>query len=307
MHKPEYYDSFSCSAGSCPDTCCRAGWLIPLDSETFDLYRTVDADISENTFTDSDGDRVFRLRPDRSCHYLNPDGLCALYIKTGGRLCEICSKYPRFFEEYDGFAETGLSVSCPTAAALILSRSDNPYRDLKRDTPDELLGFLCRARERVFEMIFSEPDPDAALQKLVFYGAELQELIDYGELGLLSEADFSGALEPVANLSESRRFILENTEILSEKWRELLKSGCKAPCGSPSERRNYLAYLVYRYFLKAVNTEDVFTECRFIGLLYRLAASLGGNYVEAVKLVSREIEHDSENVEALLGYLSRTE
>lgn len=302
--RPNYYDAFTCSAGRCTDSCCRAGWLIPLDADTFEHYKTVGADIESNTFTDSDGDRVFNLRPDRSCPYLDADGLCTLYTKTDGRLCEICSKYPRFFEEYDGFSETGLSVSCPTAAALILSQTDNPYPDLRRETSDELLGFLCRARERAMEMIFSEPDPDAALRKLVFYGGELQVLIDYGELKLIGKAEFYDGGEPFPNLGETKRFILENTEILSERWRELLKSGGENASGSPNERRNYLAYLVYRYFLKAVNTEDILTECRFIGLLYRLAETLCGDYAEAVKLVSREIEHDDENIAALIDYLA---
>ncbi len=304
MYKPEYYSAFSCSAGSCADSCCRAGWLIPLDPETFDFYRTLDSGISENTFTDPDGDRVFKLRADSSCPYLNDDGLCTLYIKTGGRLCEICSKYPRFFEEYDGFTETGLSVSCPTAAALILSQTENPYTDLRRSTPDELLDFLCRARERVMTMLFSEPEPEEALRKLLYYGVELQELIDFGELELLGEARFCSYSEPDIDLDGAKKFILENTEILSKKWRELLKSGGAKASAGRNERRNYLAYLVYRYFLKAVNTEDILTECRFIALMYLLAETLCENYTEAVKLISREIEHDAENVTALIEYLA---
>ena len=35
--KPHFYDSFVCTAGDCPDTCC-AGWQIMIDEESLERY-----------------------------------------------------------------------------------------------------------------------------------------------------------------------------------------------------------------------------------------------------------------------------
>lgn len=301
---PDYFAEFNCIASACTDSCCRAGWEIPIDGETLDFYRSVDIGIDENIYVDQDGDSVFNLRPDRSCVYLRADGLCDIYIKTGGRLCDICTKYPRFFEEYDGFSEAGLAVSCPVAAELILGREGNPYGDLSRQSDDRLLEFLAAARERAIGMIYQEKSPETAAELLLGYGLDLQELIDFDALDELECVDFAAEelLSP-DELSALRSFIAEKTEILTTQWLETLKSS-PAECQSTArERRNYLAYLVYRYFLKAINTEDIATQCRFIAAMYQLVCSLGCEFAEAVKITCREIEHDLDNVAAILEFL----
>ena len=305
IYTPDYFDKFTCRASACPDSCCRAGWEIPIDSQSYEFYRSAGIDIDENSYLDPDGDRAFSLREDKTCPYFREDGLCEIYIKTDGRLCEICAKYPRFFEEYDGFTEAGLSVSCPTAAGMILSRGDDPYLDLDRETGDELLDFLVRARKRAIEMIYSERDPDIAAEKLLGFGIDLQDLIDFGELDALDGI----GLEPAKlfgdeELSELRRFILSETEILNPRWKELLRSEASAGAGTSTERRNYLAYLTYRYFLKAINTEDIATQCAFIVMLYQLSETLGEDYIENVRLIAKEIEHNFDNYCAVLGSLT---
>ena len=46
---PSIFRAFSCAAGACPDSCCRAGWEIVPDEETLALYETLPG---------PDGDRV---------------------------------------------------------------------------------------------------------------------------------------------------------------------------------------------------------------------------------------------------------
>lgn len=301
-HTPKYFDEFSCRAGNCPDSCCRAGWEIPIDPETYEFYRSAGIDIDENSYIDPDGDRVFRLGADKACPFFRADGLCEIYVRTDGHLCEICAKYPRFYEEYDGFSEAGISVSCPTAAEMILSREDDPYIDLKHETPDRLLDFLVTARERAMKMIYEEPDPDAAAAKLFGYGMDLQELIDCDQLDEIESIGFEPA--ELIGERELRRFIREETEILNPKWREILSSDGEHHAGTALQKRNYLAYLTYRYFLKAINTEYIFAECAFIAALYRLAETIGEDYIASVRLISKEIEHNADNYEAVLGSLA---
>lgn len=301
-YTPDYYNLFRCAADECEDSCCRAGWLIPIDGETFEFYRAAREDIEKNTLDDG-GDRVFKLRDDKSCVYLSDGGLCELMLRTG-RQCGICNDYPRFFEEYDGFCEAGISVSCPIAAKIVLSCPKNPYADVKRRSPDRLLQFLADGRQRALEMIFSEPDPDIAVIKLVGYSAELQQMIDFDMLEQLDAAEFVKEPQLMPQIAQARKFIAEKTEILGAGWRGALLSGEVFSSGTAQERRSYLGYLTYRYFLKAINSEDILTECRLIALLYGLAAEVFCDYGSAVKTVSRELEHDVENLDALREYLS---
>ena len=302
---PKYFDEFFCRAGACPDSCCRAGWEIPIDPETYEFYKFTGIDVDKNSYIDPDGDRAFKLKADRTCPFFRADGLCEIYVRTDGRLCEICAKYPRFFEEYDGFAEAGISVSCPTAAELILSQKDNPYIDLQRESSDCLLDFLVTARERAMDMIYSEDDPDVAAAKLYGYGMDLQELIDSDELEAIDNIGFEPAeLIGERELAGLRRFIREETEILNSKWRELIESNASYNTGTQLQKRNYLAYLTYRYSLKAINTEDIYAECAFITALYRLAGALGENYIETVRLISKEIDHNADNYDAILNLLA---
>lgn len=301
---PDYYHEFSCRAGACPDPCCKVGWQIPLDSESYSFYLETVPDISQKSELLPDGLRVFKTRERGECEYFRDDGLCDIYIKTVGRLCEICAKYPRFFEEYDGFTEAGLSLSCPTAAELVLSQTRDRYGNLRRQSEDPLLQVLADMRLKASHMIFCASDPDAAAGNLLGLGADFQELIDCGKTELACKLEFS----PMELLSDddilaARKIMLDETEILSSKWREaLLSEACTS--GNFSERRNYLQYLNYRYFLKAVNTEDIFTECQLICFLYRLAAELCENYADGVRLISRELEHNEENMKALRKMLA---
>ena len=206
---PDYYREFRCRASACPDPCCRAGWQIPIDEKTYEFYLSAIADIEDNTEV-SDGERIFKTRPGGECRYFRGDSLCDIYIKTGGRLCEICEKYPRFFEEYEGFTEAGLSVSCPTAAALILQKTADCYTGLERSSPDPLLQLLADSRRRASKMIFSELDPDEAAKKLIGFGADLQELIDLKMTDKAGELEFLPMeLIPAEEMAAARRYLAE--------------------------------------------------------------------------------------------------
>ena len=309
---PEYFGSFCCTADKCPDSCCRSGWEITIDDDTYAAYKAAGAsDIDENLTVGSDGDRIFRLKPDGSCPYLRDDGLCSLYILTDGRLGEICSMYPRFVEEYDGFNETGISVSCPAARELVLLGSREDYR-LEGERPmEELLSFLHSARKHAFDIVYGGESAYSASIKLEAFGAYLQQMIDLWELDFTSrdvkefEKLFAEGGIPVSkeNTESFCTQILMNTEILYHEWEDLLKrrkSGAAHYDGDDSRERAYLAYLVFRFFLKAVCTEDIYTACKFIRNAYLLCRSLECGFERAIGLFSKEIEHDAENYAQLL-------
>lgn len=309
IFRPAYFSDFGCIAGECTDSCCRSGWEIPLDDKTYCLYKSCGADdLDENLTIGSDGDRIFRLKENGDCPYLDNNGLCRLYTLTGGCLGEICGKYPRFTEEYDGFAEEGISISCPEAQRLIFSASCEDYKFGGEVPEEEYLRFLHKARERAFELVFEKGSAEDAAARLIDLGDSLEQYV--------FKEDFCSAEEAVKYNPKARKkllfeyysaiaeVILIKTDILYSRWRELLK---KASAGEMKKRaldsrigRRYLAYLIFRFFLKAVNRDSVLGICEFTAASYLLVTRLPGDFYENARLFAKEIEHDSDNFNAVL-------
>lgn len=38
---PDFYNSFHCIGGACPDNCC-IGWKLDIDDDTYEYYRSVE-------------------------------------------------------------------------------------------------------------------------------------------------------------------------------------------------------------------------------------------------------------------------
>lgn len=120
---PDYYKDFKCIASECTDTCC-AGWEVDVDEKAQEYYVTVEGEfgkrLKDNTIIDEDGIR-FTLTDKKRCCFLNDCNLCDLYTALGEEhLCETCTDFPRFSEVFGDLKEKGISLSCLTAAKLIL-------------------------------------------------------------------------------------------------------------------------------------------------------------------------------------------
>lgn len=309
LFAPKYYKNFNCLAGSCPDSCCRSGWEIPLDSDTLRFYRAFGIkDIDENICPGTDGDIIFKLNGNGDCLYLESDGLCRLYKLTDGRLGDVCAKYPRYFEEYDGFTETGISVSCPEAARIVLSAVRDDYNVGAEESDDELLDYLVKARNYALDIAFSQDESDISALRLIDFGAWLQENIDFGELDDINyyESPENIGVKPSdgEKLLKTAEFILNNAEILCPEWEALLENIIKGERRKEevpeNKKRALLGYLIYRFFLKAINTEDILSVCMLISSSYFICVGANCDFIEAVRLFSKEIEHDDCNVDALI-------
>lgn len=133
LYYPDFYPDFSCTAGACPDSCCRQGWEIPVDEEHVAFYRSLQGELGKQVRSalvrNRDGETVLRME-NGTCALLRPDGLCPIAALLGeDGLCGICHTHPRFLEEYGGTREYHLSLSCPEAARLSLMR-EKPIRFL---------------------------------------------------------------------------------------------------------------------------------------------------------------------------------
>ena len=97
---PDFYDQFSCKAGSCQHTCCQ-GWEIDIDEPTLYRYEKIKGEIGDKirqSIIIRDGVFIFQLTDDDRCPLLQDDGLCQI-IRTLGpkKLCKVCAMHPRFF------------------------------------------------------------------------------------------------------------------------------------------------------------------------------------------------------------------
>lgn len=309
--RPKYYDKFACIASLCEESCCKAGWEITIDDKAFDVYSSLEGEIGEkfkSSITEGeDGDTIFKLDENGDCPFLNKDGLCELYIATDGKLCEICDKYPRFFEEFDGFSEAGISISCPEAQRIILNANREDYVFRPEQSDDEILNILVKARETALNIAFNYPSKKAILI-LMDYALFLQDVIDFGAIHELDDyvpdtrrLPKRKAIDALERMCDA---YLNNTEILYDEWREALID-CKPSFKriSDKEKRAYLGYLIYRYFLKAINTEDILSVCKLIISAYILPTVLKGDSKKLARLYAKEIEHDAENLEVMIDVM----
>ena len=87
-------------------------------------------------------------------------------------------------------------------------------------------------------------------------------------------------------------------ELLTPEWEHLLRSPSPAPW---SEQHRALArYLVQRYWLQAVSDYDLYGRVKFATICCLLVKHLGGSILRTAQLFSKEIENDTDNVEAVL-------
>ena len=327
---PDYKDCFRCLAGACPDSCCKA-WEIVVDPDTVSFYRGVTGPLGEKLrrclATDAEGDAFFPLIDGR-CPFLNASGLCDIHAALVEQATSaVCRQFPDFVEEYEGFTERCPSLACPAAAELILTEdlSDTVY-PVPPKSEDDLLNLLVTGRTAALQTA-ARYDFDESAARIRAMTQDLQEIADGFDPGsvsydftavLTNDAYLDGAVEfyqwMAAYTEHYLRFLLADAEILTEEWRGLLETALSqsssdpVPPGEQGTAKRALRYFLYRYFLKPVNDGDVLTWTAFVllsvSLCQTVAARTGADLPFVLRRYSKEIEHDPQNVDAILDFLS---
>lgn len=118
---PDYYKKFKCIGGECKDNCCAAGWQITIDDESLEKYETMEGEIGVRLRNSIDWENGMFEQFEHKCALLNENGLCDVYCDAGeDKMCILCQRYPRHYEEFENVREISLSVSCPEAAKIVL-------------------------------------------------------------------------------------------------------------------------------------------------------------------------------------------
>lgn len=343
--RPNYYDTFQCLGGSCPDTCCR-DWSVALDGDALADYAAAPSPLGEriarNLVADEDGDVCFRLDEQGLCALLTPDGLCAIQRDWGEEhLCAHCAAYPRFIEEFGCLTESSLAVSCPEAARLLLEaprftliEADDGIEDPPFEGVDpDLLRGLEHSRAQVLALL----DGGAGaiwekLRALLVHTETLQGFIVREEYGRMASLPLppTGGPDPSRRQGPAVRLLelLAGLEPLRPDWPELLKERAKqlsalSPADYTALRTGYeratprwerqlsnlACYLVFRHWHKAVNDDALYGRAAFVcaacSVLYHLSLFQPGEEAALWTRFSREVEHDEDNLSQLIWALDR--
>lgn len=309
IRKSALYDRFQCIASACPDSCCKE-WDVQVDTISANYYRSLTGPLGDRLrqvlVTDSDGDTIMTIEHGR-CPMWQQDGLCRIQAELGeAALCQVCRDFPRLRHDYGDFMELGLELSCPEAARLILTSPAEPpvtYKIPGGEDPEydpDAMETLLRTRQEMLALLESPRPLGETLALGLMYGYHAQAQLDGAEI-----ADF----DPIAALEEASGFakptdsadlpqFYTGLEILTEQWQERLSHPAPADWSEPI--RALARYGVERYWLQAVSDYDLISRVKLIITSCLLVKILGGDVIQTAQLYSKEIENNTDNVEAIL-------
>ena len=308
LRKSAYFDDFRCIASACTDSCCKE-WDVQVDAVSAEFYRNLTGALGDrlrSVLQDVDGEAVMTIEDGR-CPMWRQDGLCRIQAELGEEaLCHVCAEFPRLTHDYGDFIERGLELSCPEAARMILSAAPAPFIEDQADGgaaeyDAEAMDVLLRTREQALEILADNSrsvGETLALARLYGYQAQ-------GELDGDAERPFDpqAALESATEFSKAadEKLWLEffrSLEILTPEWKKMLENPAPAPWS-----KEFLAlarYFVERYWLQAVSDYDLACRVKFTVIACLTVKLLGGDIYRTAQLFSKEIENNTDNVEAIL-------
>lgn len=369
---PDYYKDFKCIADKCEDTCC-AGWEVDVDDDSYEYYKTVTGPFGDRIKSvmvppTEEEEACFTLNNGR-CPFLNDNNLCDLYTELGeDKLCDTCTNYPRFIEEYGSLREIGIALSCKTAGELILKSDKKVTFELTEndemvstynDIDPELYMMLMASRKTAFD-IAQNRDFDIIMRYCLVleYAKDIQEMIDKGTLSKImniknnySNEEYLRERTKTFNILHNEEYtrysyiyeylkIFDDFEIINKSWTDMVNHEKEYMYEQSSneeyksrynrfeqyyhekeyEYEQLLVYFIFRYYLKAVNDDDVFSKVKMAVVSFLIIKDLDvlrfcdnegslsfEEQVDIMHIYSREIEHSYENFEKLSLMLSEDE
>ena len=305
---PNYYTQFQCIAAACPDSCCKE-WAVDVDEESAARYRALPGDLGDRlraVLLDTPDGTVMTIENCR-CPMWREDGLCRIQAELGhDALCQVCQAFPRLKHDYGNYVELGLELSCPEAARLILSADDAVTTKVvpgsaAEDYDADTFATLRRSRETFLSWLKSAPSLPQALTVLLLYACEVQSELDGGEEAIL---------DPEYALEQSEKFaqpgsmeevfqFFSTLELLTPQWKAILDTG-PAPAHWDPQLKNFLVYLIRRYWLQAVSDYDLVGRVKLCIISCLLLSRIPGDLLDTAQLFSKEIENDPDNIDAIL-------
>lgn len=204
VYAPSFFKDFHCTGSACADNCCRMGWDIEIDDETYNYYKSLGSGMCEH-ITDDGGEHYIKQK-NGQCPFLDENGLCSVVLRLGEQhISEICTEHPRFYQWFGGYKEAGTGLCCEESARLWLANAENiSFCETETDEPDDDLAFdpevlraVIRARTALINILqCAELSFAEKLRTLLIFGLNTQDIdetsaaSDFSELAsAFSDAD----------------------------------------------------------------------------------------------------------------------
>lgn len=297
--QPQYYSSFRCLAGRCPDSCCQ-DWEVEVDGETAKRYRALSGPLGADlrkALQKRDGCFVLENHHGR-CPMLRSDGLCRIQAERGEQaLCRTCRDFPRLRHDYGAFTELSLELSCPEAARLILSAPAEGTPCPPDSRAD--MQTLLTSRRQALRLLEEHPVPEG-LALLLLYGCQVHGALNGDPPEVFDPASALETAHALARPGGAAALLsfFQDLEILTTRWCLRLDHPDPAPWGEG--HRALMRYFVRRYWLQAISDGDLYSRVKLCLISCILIRLLGGDLTETAQLYSKEIENDPDNIDAIL-------
>ncbi len=163
LHFPDIFEQFCCTGSLCEDNCCKIGWDIEIDKDTYSFYKSLDSELGRrliNSIYEEEG-CLYMSQP-RGCPFMNEQGLCSVQLAHGEEhISDICREHPRFYEWFNDYKEAGVGLCCEEVCRLICAHpkpilfsekeTDEEPDDLEFDP--ELLKGVKKIRDRIIDIL----------------------------------------------------------------------------------------------------------------------------------------------------------
>ncbi len=310
---PDFYRKFRCLAGACRDTCC-AGWEVDIEPKTEERYASVSGPFGERLRRFVSDGRIL-LDASERCPFLDENNLCEIYRNLGARfLSDICREHPRFVEVFGDLKELGLGLCCEESARLLLASSEPlRFEEFRDDEEPEILPVDSQSlRDAMLE--FRTDMLSRLSERTVPLSARIFETLC---LVATSQGETVSIPEyPVERIWGEIWDFLSGLESLGKTWESAMDRVRKETAISESnalfsetDGERILAYQIFRYLGKSLYDGDRLSKVKFAVLFWLVLQKFGGCLasedsgvspkVEAVKLLSKQLEYSEENMNAL--------
>lgn len=308
LRKPDFYDQFKCTADRCSDTCC-VGWEIDVDKNSLARYQKVPGDFGK-MLRKNIKEGHFKLLPQDRCPFLDKRNLCEIYKQLGeGALCDICREHPRFVEVYGDIMERGLGLCCEEAARLLLT-GEGPLQFTAEEC-DEPEDEISEEDREILDQVLYERD---------FIFATFADVTKPFEKRLYEAFGYSGE-KPFYPFENPREMVklLAKTESYGAPWDKALEriesylDQATPPISeqgffTENESARLLSYLVYRHYAKCLfegrEQGKLLFAVFFWNVVRYFTRELAGDAtdpmrikIDAVKILSKQLEYAEENME----------
>lgn len=311
IYAPAYYSDFKCIADKCRNSCCKAGWGIEIDDDTYKFYQNQGGEFGER-LKKLTANCSFELGKHGECGFFK-DGLCEIYSNLGeDTLCEICKLHPRYQYWIGSRHEIGLGMCCEEAARLILTQPNQiEYiggdNEPCEECDEEYLESIVYIREQMLNFCGSFAERAAAF----LHCAEIfLEYLDNYEFGKIKAAK----IKPIKINAEQGSFkeltaFFGSLEILNESWKSTLESLSAEPLNGYDNiyGNKILDYFLTRYIIAGYYDEDLISKVKFsvvsTAIILKICKDKNLNSLEDItdicRVYSEEIEYDDDNIQKI--------